>query len=113
MYDDVKPCDVLKPSEICIVVEQYVDGRMERKLHKHVPKFRISEEMRNSLLRGLVAHFSGIGPETIVHAHLNKRGSIPPRDNIFDITRHNYKAGVQRIYCGSNTLAWYEEIMFD
>jgi hypothetical protein len=126
MCEDFKPCDVLNSSEYCLVVEQYTNGMIERKFHKHVPKSRISKDMLDSLLRALLVRFSEIGAETIVHAHLNKRGFRrghaetmvqarlnkreykPPADESFYITRRNSEAGARRTYCGCNTIVWYE-----
>lgn len=61
MYENYKLCERLKPSDLCLVVEQYQEGKFLRKFHEHVPKSRLSEDARRSLLCALVMHFSGMG----------------------------------------------------
>jgi hypothetical protein len=57
MYENHKLCDELKPKEICIVVEQYKEGTIERKYHLHIPKHRLSETSLQYLLQCLVMKF--------------------------------------------------------
>ena len=111
MYETYKLCDRLKPSEICLVVEQYIKGIFIRKFHEHVPKSRLSHDARINLLRALVIHFSGIGAETIVRCYLNKRGRAPEADNRLRIVTSYPEPGVLRAYCGSNTAAWSDQVI--
>ncbi len=78
MYENYKLGKTLKPSEVCLVAEQYEAGTFTRKFHKHVPRYRLSNEVRLHLLRALVIHFSALGAETIVHCYLNLSRDIFP-----------------------------------
>ena len=49
----------LRPADICIVVEQYADGKFERCFHLHVRKSRLPQRARAELLHTLVARFYG------------------------------------------------------
>lgn len=108
MHEIIKSCPDLNSSEVCFVVQQYFEGKYTEKFHKHVSRCRISREMRISLLRALVVRFSGIGAETILQAHLNKRGREPHADGSLQI-RVDYTDKGTRTYCGCNTLAWFDE----
>ena len=111
MYENHKLCDSLKPREICLVVEQYTKGVFIRKHHEHVPKSRLSNDARINLLRALVIHFSKVGAETIVRCYVNKRVGEPLADNRLRITTSYPEPGVLRQYCGSNTVAWSDEVI--
>jgi hypothetical protein len=111
VYESYKLCDDLKPSEICLIVEQYKDGAFTRKFHEHVPKSRLSNDARVNLLRALVVRFSGIGPETIVHCYLNEKGQRPAADNSLLIVVGHPEPGVLRTYCGANTTAWSDQVI--
>ena len=54
MYENHKLCPELKPKEICLVVEQYHEGVIDRKYHLHVPQHRLSEDALGYLLKELV-----------------------------------------------------------
>jgi hypothetical protein len=111
MYENYKLCDSLKPSEICFVVEEYDKGKFIRKFHEHVPKSRLSAEARGSVLCALVMHFSGMGAESIVRCHLNRRGGRPSFDNSLFMVVSYPEAGVLRTYCGANTKAWSDHVI--
>lgn len=111
MYENYKLCERLKPSELCLVVEQYQEGKFLRKFHEHVPKSRLSEDARRSLLRALVMHFSGMGAESIVHCHLNSRGRTPAFSNRLKLDVSYPEPGVLRTYCGANTKAWSDHVI--
>jgi hypothetical protein len=111
MYENHKLCDRLKPSETCLVVEQYTGGTFTRKFHEHVPKSRLSDDRRRNLLRALVIRFSGIGAETVVRCYLNKSGSAPATDNSLRMTISYPEPGVLRLYCGTNTKAWSDQVI--
>jgi hypothetical protein len=83
VYENYKLCETLKPAEICLVVEHYSQGVFAREFHEHVPKSRLSQEARLNLLRALVVHFSGMGPERIVGCYLNSPGRKPEAINGF------------------------------
>jgi hypothetical protein len=109
--DNSTLCATLTPSEVCLVVEQYREGRFSREFHEHVPKSRLSKEGRLHLLRALVVHFSQMGPETIVRCYLNKRGRNPEAVNGFPFHVTYPERGVLRTYCGANTNAWSDEVI--
>ena len=111
MYDDFKLCDTLKPSEICIVVEQYRQGPFVRLYHQHIPKSRTSHDDRIQLLRTLVMHFEGYGPDKIVRSFLNNRRGDPPRNRGLDITFRHSEPGANRYYCGTDTKAWFDIVI--
>ena len=116
LYENYKLCPDLLPSDVCLVVEQYIfrgpaAGEFERRHHRHVPKIRLSQERRAELLRALVARFdgeSGMGFDTIVDCHLNTRGKNP-RGGL-QITISHPEPGVLRAYCGTNTCAWCDVV---
>jgi hypothetical protein len=113
MYENYKLCDSLKPSEICLVIEQCNDGVFTREFHEHVPKWRISDEACVSLLRAFVIRFwgfSGMGVEQIVRCHLNAQSQTPAADKSLRITVSYPEAGVLRKYCGGNTVAWFDRV---
>ena len=107
IYENCKPCEILKPSERCFVVEQYNEGAFLRKFHKHVPATRLSNEAILRVLRLLVIYFRGIDPDTIVNIHLHKRGRWSLADERYFRVRVTYPApNVMRTYCGIVTVAW-------
>lgn len=108
MYERHKPCSSLEPPEICFVVEQYREGIYLRKFHEHIKKSRVSRDAQINLLRALVIHFSGISAETIVRCHLNSRGD---RDNSLRIVTSYPEPAVLRFYCGSDTVAWSDQVI--
>jgi len=85
MYENYKLCKTLTPSDICFVVEQYNEGKFTREFHEHIPKSRLSDDARRSVLCALVMHFSAMSAESIVRSHLNSRGRTPPADNRLNI----------------------------
>ncbi len=112
MYENYKLCDRLKPSEVCLVVEQYnAKGTFTRKFHEHAPKSRLSDDARRNLLRALVIHYSGIGAETIVRCYLNTRGRTPAADNSLRMVTSYPEPGVLRSHCGTNTRAWSDQVI--
>lgn len=110
MYENYKLCDELQVKDICIVVEQYREGNMERKYHLHVPQHRLSETSLQYLLQALVMKFENNEPLTIVRSFLNSRGKNPSAHN-FNWHVTNAEPGVQRKYCGGNTCAWADRVI--
>ena len=110
MYENHKLCDSLKSSEICLVVEQYMEGIYIRKFHEHIPKHRLSNSARTNLLRTLVLHFSEASAETIVSSSLNKRGRSPPAMTFQWATSYP-EPGVLRSYFGTDTVAWSDQVI--
>lgn len=113
MYENFKLCPELQPSETCLVLEQYVKGRFDRRFHMHVPKSKLTESSLGNLLRSLVIRFyeeEGMGAEHIVQLHLaNRRKSRS--SNSLNI-QHSYpEPGVLRFYCGTNTVAWADQVI--
>lgn len=110
MYEGHKLCEDLDTSTICLVVEQYSEGKFMRAFHTHVPKSRLSHEARSQLLRALVVSFSRMGPESIVNHYVNRRGKEPPTVDFMWQTTYP-EPGVLRTYCGTNTKAWSDEVI--
>jgi hypothetical protein len=100
----------VKPKEICLVVEQYREGTIERKYHLHVPKHRLSEDALAYLLKALVLKFENNEPLTIVRSFLNTRGKNPSAHNLnFHVTYP--EPGVLSKYCGGDTCAWADQVV--
>jgi hypothetical protein len=110
MYENHKLCPELKPKEICLVVEQYHEGKIERKYHLHVPKHRLSETSLQYLLQTLVLKFENNEPLTIVRSFLNDRGKNPSAHN-FNWHVTYPEPGVLRKYCGGDTSAWADQVV--
>src|SRR6266851_7957971 len=111
MYENYKLCETLKPSDVCIVVEQYDKGNFTQQFHEHVPKLRLSDDARRNLMRALVMCFSEMGGESIVRCHLNSRGKIPAADNRLNMVTSYPEPGVFRTYCGTNTKSWIDQVI--
>jgi hypothetical protein len=114
MYENYKLCSELEPSDRCLVVEQYVEGKFEQRFHQHVPKSRLSVDAVINLLRALVARFdgeSGMSAEQIVSAYLNNRARTPPASAVLRIVTSYPEPGVIRYYCGANTKAWSDQVI--
>ena len=77
MYENHKLCPELQPKEICLVVEQYHQGRIERKYHLHLPRHRLSETSIQYLLPSLVMKFENNEPLTIVRSFLIEESTRP------------------------------------
>jgi hypothetical protein len=113
-YENHKLCPTLQRGEICIVVEQYHEGKFERQFHEHVPRSRLSAEGKINLLRALVVRFhgfTGMGAEQIVRAHLNSRGKVPSKNVALQIHTSYSEPGVLRQSCGGDTAAWADEVI--
>jgi hypothetical protein len=110
MYENHKLCPDLKSKEICLVVEQYREGTIERKFHMHIPKHRISEDALAYLQKALVLKFEKNEPQTFVRGFLNKRGKNPSAHNLNFHTTYP-EPGVLRKYCGGNTCAWADQVV--
>ena len=111
MYENFMLCDELRPSEACLVVRQYDRGAFNTRYHAHVPNVRLSQDRRINLLRALVLHFSGLGPDTIVRCYLNDRGRDPEADRRLRIIVSYPEPGVLRSYCGTDTQAWLDQVI--
>ena len=112
MHENHKLCSKLKTSEVCLVVEQYGEGKFTRQHHEHVPKSRLSTDKRLNLLRALVIVFSGMGFESIVACHLNARGkTLAGSAGRLRMAVAYPEPGVLRTYCGTNTHAWSDQVI--
>jgi len=112
--ENQKLCSELRPDELCIVLEQYHEGKFERQFHEHVPRSRLSAESKINLLRALVVRFygfTGMGAEQIVRVHLNAKGKVPSRNVALRIHTSYPEPGVLRQYCGGDTAAWADEVI--
>jgi hypothetical protein len=110
MYEYHRLCADLTPSDTCLVVEQYREGLFIRQFHEHVPNRRLSMDRRVNLLRALVLGFSQASGETIVRCYLNERRGGPSADSRLRICRSLAEPGVERLYCGTNTKAWCDQV---
>jgi hypothetical protein len=110
MYENHALCPDLKLKEICLVVERYHEGKIDRKYHLHVPKHRLSEMSLRYLLQILVLKFDDNEPLTIIRSFLNDRGKHPSACN-FNWRVTYPEPGVLRKYCGGNTLAWADQVI--
>jgi hypothetical protein len=111
---DSKRCPQLKPNELCIVLEQYHEGKFARQFHEHVPRSRLSAENKINVIKSLVVRFygfEGMGPESIVRAYLNNRGKTPSASAVLRIHTSYPEPGVLRHYCGGDTAAWVDEVV--
>jgi hypothetical protein len=114
MYENHKLCSELRANELCIVLEQYHEGKFKRQFHEHVPRSRLSAESKINLLRALVVRFygfSGMGAEQIVRAYLNTKGKTPSKNIELQIHTSYPEPGVLRHYCGGDTAAWADEVV--
>ncbi|MCH2394291.1 MULTISPECIES: hypothetical protein [Oceanibaculum] len=110
-YEPHKPCPQLKAGEICFVVEQYNEGKIERLYHEHAPRRRMSRDAIVSTLRCLNAATTKMSLIQIISAHLNTAGKKPERHPAFNIRSAYIEPGVQRLYCGTNTVSWADIVI--
>jgi hypothetical protein len=114
IYEGFRLSSKLKPGLIEIVVESFESGKRNRLYEALVPGSRISAQRQAELLKVLVCRFagrSGLGFEQIVSAFLNTRGKRPPASNPFQMHVSYPEPGVKRTYCGTDTLAWADEVI--
>jgi hypothetical protein len=114
MYEGYRLSQNLKPGFVELVVEEYHAGRRRRLFEMLFPKSRISGDQATAMLKALVCRFSGktgLGFEQIVSAFLNKRGRKPISSDPFQITISYPEPGVKRQYCGTDTIAWIDEVI--
>jgi len=109
MSGNRKLCDDLHPSENCIVVEQCTEGTFVRKFHLHVADYRLSAVRRINLLHVLVIHFWMPDAETVVQCYLNRKWRTPPACPL-PVETCDPEPGVVRLSCGSNTIAWVDQV---
>ena len=110
-YDGYRLCPELRPSELCIVVEQYRGGLFERRFHQHIPGARLSTEAKIDLLRSLVALWSGLSAEQIVRAYLNTRSTRLDGSGALRIMTGYPEPGAMRYSCGATTTAWIDVVI--
>jgi hypothetical protein len=107
-------CSELRPSELCIVVEQCRDGLIERPFHQHIPETRLSTEAKIDLLRSLVAlwsGWSGLSTEQIMRTYLNTRSKQPAASGAPRIMTSYPEPGAMRYCCGADTKAWIDVVI--
>ncbi|MSP43669.1 MAG: hypothetical protein EXR08_09945 [Alphaproteobacteria bacterium] len=110
-YENYRLCPDLKIKEFCIVLEQYHDGSFDREFHQHIPSHRLSQPSKIEMLKALVVRYAQFGPETIVSAYVNERGHSPLHSDQFRFHNSYPEPGVQRVYCGTNTKAWIDQVI--
>lgn len=114
MYDGFSLSDSLEKGKVEVVVEQYERGAFVRLYSALVPAHRLSKEAKNNLLKSLICRFNGktgLGFEHIVQSYLNSRGKTPPSHDPFQFHVAYPEPGVLRTYCGTDTLAWIDEVV--
>jgi hypothetical protein len=114
MYEGYRLSHNLRPGFVELVVEEYSEGKRHRLFEMLFSKSRISGDQATALLKALVCRFSGrtgLGFEQIVSAFLNKRGKNPTSSDPFQITISYPEPGVKRQYCGTDTIAWIDEVI--
>jgi hypothetical protein len=111
MYEGYKLCPDLKPREYCLVVQQYKQGAYSTLFHTHIPKHRISHDRRCGLMKALVARYEPLWFERIVAGYVNSRPGKPAHENHFPMHTSYPEPGVLRFYCGSNTVAWLDDVI--
>ncbi len=111
MYENFKLCPDLKPGELCLVIEQYVEGQFQRCYHRHIRQHRLSDLSRRALLRSLVIKQSHMHEDHILACHVNSRGKNPSADGSLGINTSYPEPGVIRTYCGANSVAWIDAVI--
>ncbi len=110
-YENFKLCPDLKIKELCVVLEKYHDGSFERQFHRHIPSYRLSQSRKMEMLKALVVRYAMFNADTIVSAYVNNRGQNPSHSDKFQIHCSYPESGVQRVYCGTNTKAWIDQVL--
>lgn len=113
-YENWMLCDDLNAQTKCFRLVQYRNGQFEGVWHGHVPRHRISESSACSALKALVCRFcaeEGLSAEHILHSYLNRRAGEPQRYDGIEWNVTHPEPGVLRRCCGTNTKAWYDEVI--
>ncbi len=113
IYENFKLCSDLRDGEKCIVLSRYAGVNFERLIHEHVPSHRLSKDNTINLLKTLVigsARRSDDELHSIVGYFLNGRGREPAR-RAMPITVKYPEPGVLRIYCGTDIMAWCDDVV--
>jgi hypothetical protein len=105
MYERFKLCERLTAKEICFVVERYQQAKFVPEHNEHILRGKVAEEAKFGVLRCFVSHFGDLRPDTIVRCHLTRRGKEKTGFHAFSIRSAYSELGVQRFYCGSDTVA--------
>ena len=111
LYSNIQTCPTLTPSEKCIRVDEFNQGRTIKRFHKHVPKHKLAKKRHYMLLRSLVLLFEQANVDQIVEVHLTRRGkaaSVPLR---YRIVAEYPEAGVLRENCGTDVFAWIDTVI--
>ena len=113
IYTGFKLCPDLQSNEKCIVLDRYRGDKVDRVMHEHVPKHRISRDNLICLLKTLVigsARRSDDEIHNIVGYFLNDRGREPAR-RAMPIRADYPEPGVLRLSCGTDVMAWCDEVV--
>ena len=114
MHSRYNLCPELDASSYCFVLEQYETGRVERIEHVHVPRHRISKPEALEVLKTLVSRFwgkTGMSTEMILNSRVNNRNGFPRPSGELKITVEYPENGVLRYYCGTDTVAWCDQVV--
>jgi hypothetical protein len=106
-------CKTQSENEECIRVVKYEDGKWSDLFHAHIPRRRLNNDDKHSLLRALVIRHYPMNPDQIVRSYFNKAcRNKPPRSTALDIhTETVLEAGILRRYCGQNVIALLDEVV--
>jgi hypothetical protein len=111
-HSDDQICPTLGPSERCLRVMQYRDGRFEDIHHQHVPASRLSVGVETEVLRALVSSAGAWPPDWQVTSRLNARRGGPSVYPRFTIVVGHPEPGVLRRYCSSGDVtAWCDSVV--
>jgi hypothetical protein len=112
-HSNFEICLDLKFGEKCIVLQRYSRDCHKRLVHEHVPSKRLSKNITINLLKSLVigsVRRSDDEIASIVGYFVNDRGRKPAR-RVLPITCEYPEPGVLRTYCGTNIMAWCDEVV--
>ena len=86
IYENFQLCKTLTPSEKCVRLQVYSEGRVEQRFHRHVPTHRLADKRVAAMLTTLVARYEEAPADRIVSAHLTRRGRAANLAYPYDIT---------------------------
>jgi hypothetical protein len=110
LYSGYKVCASLDPKDVCFIVEQYHEGRLEVIFHQHIPRSRQSLDSRRNLLKALVLRFLNAHEDSISTHFINDRGNNPSAANFVWDTSYPEPGVIRRSY-GQNTRAWFDQVV--
>lgn len=111
-FSGVSLCSKLDAEDKCFRLQRYNQGRFEELFHEHVPHHRIGMQNSTEVIRALVVRFDQFTAAEILRSHLNSRGAERSAvKNHLRVHVHYPEPGVVRRCCGSDTVAWMDEVI--